>query len=138
MTFKSQMADDLAAVLNSSEFDEPAEYYPGLEGSTHFTVRIVRGDITTGASSFDQGTEHTRTCEAVLIRSVVRAGILVLESTARDPRRGDRITFTDDSESAGIWIVSAVGAVDVGGGVTVSLEHVSYGNPGGSDANEVR
>lgn len=138
MTFKSDMAEDLRLVLNASEFDEPGQYYPGLSGAGNFTVRIVRGDIATGAATFDQGTEHTRTCDAVLIRSVVRAGILAIELTARDPRRGDRITFTDDSEATASWIVAALGAIDVGGGVTVSLEHVSYGNPGGGDANEVR
>lgn len=138
MTFKDQMANDLAAVLNASEFDEEGEFYPTREGTSHFTVRLIRGDISTTASPFDQGTEHTRTCDAILIRSVVRAGIEVIESTARDPRRGDRITFTDDDDATAEWVIAAVGAVDVGGGVTVSLEHISYGNPGSGAANEVR
>ncbi len=137
MTFKSQMAEDLAAVLNSAEFDEPAEYYPG-DSTSHFTVRIVRGDIQTGAAQFEQGTEHTRACEAILIRSVIRAGIAVIESTARDPKRGDRITFTDDSDATSEWSVASVGAVDVGGGITVQLVCDTYGNPGGRTANEVR
>lgn len=138
MTVKADMAEDLRLVMNAAEFDEEAEFYPAAEGASHFTVRVVRGDITTGASTFDQGTEHTRTCEAILIRSVVRAGILAIESTARDPRRGDRISFTDDDEATAVWYVASVGAIDVGGGVTVNLEHVSYGNPGGETANEVR
>jgi hypothetical protein len=137
MTFKADMAEDLRQVLNADQFDEPGEYYPG-DSTSHFTVRVIRGDIQTGAAQFEEGTEHTRACEAVLIRSVIRAGILAIESTARDPKRGDRITFTDDSESTAEWSVSAVGAIDVGGGVTVQLVCDSYGNPGGRSANEVR
>lgn len=138
MTFKDHMAEDLTNVMNADEFDEPGEFYPTREGTSHFTVRAIRGDITTGASTFDQGTEHTRTCEVILIRSVVRAGILAIEAAERDPRRGDRLTFTDDDDATAEWVVAAVGAIDVGGGVSVSLEHVSYGNPGSGAANEVR
>jgi hypothetical protein len=137
MTFKDQLAEDLRLMLNASEVDEPAEYYPE-DSSSHFTVRIVRGDIQTGAAAFDQGTEHTRTCEAVLIRSVVRAGILVIESAARDPKRGDKILFTDDSDSTAEWFVTGPGSVDVGGGVNVTLQCDDYGDPGGRSANEVR
>lgn len=137
MTFKADLAEDLRQVLNAEEIDEAATYYPG-ESATGFPVRIVRGDIQTAAAQFEQGTEHTRMCEAILIRSVIRAGIEVIESTARDPKRGDRITFTDDDEATAEWSVAAVGAVDVGGGVTVQLICDTYGNPGGRSANEVR
>lgn len=138
MTFKQQMADDLAAIANAAEFDEAGEFYPGETGSNHFTVRVVRGDIRTGMSTFEQGTEHTRVCTAVLIRSELRAGILAIESTAREPRRGDRILFTDDNEPTAVWYVAAAAAVDVGGGLTVDLECDDYGNPGGRGSEEVR
>lgn len=137
MTFKDQLAEDLRLTLNADEVDEPAEYYP-VDSATSFTVRIVRGDIQTAVAQFDQGTEHTRTCEATLIRSVVRAGILAIESTARDPKRGDKITFTDDSDATAEWFVTGPGSVDVGGGVNVTLQCDDYGNPGGRSANEVR
>jgi hypothetical protein len=137
MTVKSDMAEDLRQVLNASEFDEPGLYYPG-DSASSFAVRVIRGDIVTGSAQFEQGTEHTRACEAILIRSVVRAGILGIESTARDPRKGDRITFDDDDEASAEWSVAAVGAIDVGGGVTVQLVCDDYGNPGGRTANEAR
>lgn len=137
MSFKSDLAEDLRQVLNASEIDEAATYYP-VDSVTGFAVRVTRGDITTGSAQFDQGTEHTRTCEAVLIRSVVRVGIASVEGTARDPKRGDRLRFDEDDEASADWFVSAPGAVDVGGAVTVQLSNDSYGNPGGRTANEVR
>lgn len=137
MTFKADLAEDLRQVLNASEIDEAATYYP-VDSADGFAVRVVRGDIQTGSAQFDQGTEHTRTCEAVLIRSVVRAGIEVIEGTARDPKRGDRLTFDDDDEDARSWYIAAPGAIDVGGAVTVQLSGDDYGNPGGRTANEVR
>jgi len=137
MTFKADLAEDLRLVLNASEIDEAATYYP-VDSASSFAVRVARGDIQTGSAQFDQGIEHTRTCEAVLIRAVVRAGIETIEGTARDPKRGDRLVFTEDSDPTRSWYVSAPGAIDVGGGVTVQLSGDDYGNPGGRSANEVR
>ncbi len=137
MTFKENLAEDLRQVLNADEVDEPAEYYP-VGSATSFTVRAVRGDIQTGSATFDQGTEHTRSCDATLIRSVIRAGIAVIEGTARDPKRGDKLCFTDDDEATASWFIAGPGQIDVGGGVTVTLQSDDYGNPGGSNANEVR
>lgn len=136
MTFKEDLAEDLRQTLNASEIDEAATYYPA-DDDTGFAVRAVRGDIQTGSAQFEQGTEHTRTCEAILLRSVVRAGIEVIDGTARDPMRGDIITFDDDDDDRE-WFIAGPGAVDVGGAVTVQLVSDDYGNPGGRTANEVR
>lgn len=137
MTFKSELAEDLRQVLNAEQFDEAATYYPA-DSESGFSVRAVRSDVQTGSAQIEQGTEHTRACEAVLIRSVVRAGIETIEGTARDPKRGDRLTFDDDDDDTRSWYVAAPGAIDVGGGVTVQLAGDDYGNPGGRTANEVR
>lgn len=132
MSFQSQMAEDLGLLLNASEFDE-AGTYTGRTAASGFAVRVVRGDIQTGAAPIDQGTEHSRNCQAMLIRSVIQAGLLSTESVARDPLRGDKLTLTD-----GVWYVAAVGAIDVGGGVSVSLQRDDFGAPAGTGAHEVR
>lgn len=137
MSFKEDLAEDLRQVLNASEIDEAATYYP-VDSATGFAVRAVRGDIQTGTAQFEQGTEHTRTCDATLLRSVVRAGIETIEGAERDPKHGDRLTFDEDDEATRSWYIAAPGAIDVGGAVTVQLVGDSYGNPGGRTANEVR
>lgn len=137
MTFKADLAEDLRQVLNAEQFDEAATYYP--KGSaTGFAVRVVRGDITTGSAGFDQGTEQTRSCEAVLIRSVVRAGIETLDGAERDPRKGDKLVFTEDDDPTAEWFVQGPGATDAGGGVTVQLVSDTFGNPAGRGAVESR
>lgn len=137
MTFKADLAEDLRLILTSSEIDEAASYFP-RDSVTSFACRVIRGDILTGAAGFDQGTEHTRTTQAVLLRSVIRSGTATLEGSARDPQRGDRIRFTEDDEATAEWYVAAVGAVDVGGGIAVQLEQNDYGNPGGQGSEQVR
>ncbi len=132
MSVKDQMAQDLAYVLAADEFDEAGTYYP--KGSADgFIVRLVRGDIQTGAGNFGEGVEQTRTCEAVLIRAVVRAGIESIETDARDPVREDKLTLSD-----GDWYVTAPGQIDVGGGLTVPLEFDSFTRAAGTGAVEVR
>lgn len=131
MTFQTQMAEDLTKILNGDEFEEAGVFYPKNSASS-FAVRVVRGDIQTGASSFGDGTQQTRTCEAVLIRSVVRAGILAIAGAARDPVREDKITLSD-----GDWYVVAPGAFDVGGGITVQLEFDTFARAAGAGAVEV-
>jgi hypothetical protein len=137
MSIKTEMDADLGRILASDEFDETAEYYPaGL--ATHFTVRIVVGDITESAAAFDQGTEGTRTAPAVLSLATVRAGLLALEGAARDPKRRDKIVIPAASNNAGTWYVTAPGSTDVGGGCKVTIERDDLTRVSGTGAVEVR
>ena len=132
MTLKDQMAADLANVMAADEFDEAGTYFPKNSASS-FAVRLVRGDIQGGASVFGEGVEHARTCDAVLIRSVVRAGVLAITGAARDPVREDKITLSD-----GDWYVVTPAQMDIGGGLTVQLEFDTFARAAGTGAIEAR
>jgi hypothetical protein len=132
MTVLTDMAADLARILSSNEFDESGTYYPkGF--ATGFTARLIRGDVTTNSANFDQGVEATRTCSATLARASTRTAIAAIVGTARDPKRGDKITLSD-----GDWYVAGPDAMDVGDGVNISLERDDYSQAAGTGAVQVR
>lgn len=132
MSFKDTMAADLNGILSSDEFDELGTYTP-VDVADSFPARVVRSDIETATTQFDHGIEHTRACEAIVLRTTIRTGIENLTGTARDPVRNDKITLDD-----GDWFVATVSALDVGGGLTLKLVRDDYANAAGSGAVEVR
>lgn len=121
MTFKDDMAADLAAVMiNTSDFAEAVTYTPNgtaVGVPTTFALDAVPGDIEPAFLATTSGEAEQRLAQFVAVRTAVRAGILTIEGTVRDPRRGDRLTVAAGGY-AGTWTIERMWA-DLGGAVVL-------------------
>lgn len=118
MTLKDQMADDVDRVfLSTDDFAAAATYVPDTEDTDGFAVDLVEGDVDEQFVATDSGIAEQRRAQFSGSLAVIRAGIAVLEGSARDPRRGDRLVFTTGS-AAGTWSIERH-APDLGGGVVL-------------------
>ena len=117
MTLKSDMAADLTALfLNTDEFADTASYTPN-GAATSFSVTLVPGDIDESFLPTESGEADRRMAPFVGVLSLLRAGILAIEGTVRDPRRLDSFVIASGAY-AGTWVVERY-AADLGGGVTL-------------------
>jgi hypothetical protein len=115
MTLKTDMAADLTAIfLNTGEFADTATYTPNGAASS-FTVTLVPGDIDESFLPTPSGEADRRMAQFTGVLSLLRAGILGIEGTVRDPRRLDSFVIASGAY-AGTWVVERYSA-DLGGGV---------------------
>jgi hypothetical protein len=98
------MADDADEVfLNTDDFGESAEFYPGLSTS-HFSTTVVVQDIAEEFVAIDTGIADSREVDIWVLRSAVQTGIAAIETAARDPRRQDALVISSGA-NAGTWKV---------------------------------
>jgi hypothetical protein len=120
VTLKTQMAADLTALfLNTDEFADAATYTPNgtaISATTTFSLNLVPGDVDPSFLPTVSGQQEQRAAQFVAVLSLVQAGILVVEGTSRDPRRGDSFVIASGAYD-GTWLIERVWA-DIGGGVT--------------------
>ncbi len=115
MTLKTQMAADLTALfLNTDEFADTGTYTPNGAASG-FSVTLAPGDIDESFLPTPSGQADRRMAAFTGVLSLIRAGILVIEGTVRDPRRLDSFVISS-GPYAGTWVVERYSA-DLGGGV---------------------
>ncbi len=122
MTLKTDMAADLTALfMDTDEFADTAAYTPNgtptVPATTTFSLAVVPGDVDPAYLPTVSGQAEQRTAQFIAVLSLIRAGILVVEGTARDPRRGDSLVFASGAYS-GTWVVERFWS-DLGGGVTL-------------------
>jgi hypothetical protein len=115
MTLKTDMAADLTAIfLNTDEFADTATYTPNGAASG-FSVTLLPGDIDESFLPTASGEADRRMAPFTGVLSLLRAGILAIEGTVRDPRRLDSFVIASGAY-AGTWVVERYSA-DLGGGV---------------------
>lgn len=115
MTLKTDMAADLSDVfLNTDEFADTATYTPN-GASTTFSATLVPGDVEESMLPAPSGEADRRLVQFTGSLALLRAGILVVEGTVRDPRRLDSFVIASGA-CAGTWVVERV-SPDLGGGV---------------------
>ncbi len=122
MTLKSDMAADLTSLfLDTNEFAEDVTYYPNgtpLTATVSFALKAVPGDVAEAFLATASGEADQRLAQFTAVLSLIQAGILVVEGTSRDPRRGDYLVVASGAY-AGTWVVTGI-ALDLGGGATLS------------------
>lgn len=115
MTLKANMAADLTALfLNTDEFADTGTYTPN-GAATGFAVTLVPGDVDESFLPTPSGEADRRMAAFTGVLSLLRAGILGIEGTVRDPRRLDSFAIATGAY-AGTWVVERYSA-DLGGGV---------------------
>lgn len=126
MTLRDQMAADLSRVfLNVDEFAEAALFYPAA-GASSFSITLAPADPSDAFAVATAGVDEQRDVQATGRLSLIRAGILAIEGTVRDPARGDLVVFAS-GVYAGTWVMRSF-AADVGDGVVLNLHYEAHHN----------
>ena len=136
MSFQDDLAADVANVFgNAEEFGQTASYRP-RGAATTFNLIVTFGDPDESVQQMQAGQSVDRVVRAMVSLAVVRAGIAVIEVTARDPGRGDLFTIASGAD-AGTWVVQDA-VPDLGGAVQLTVSFDRQRIYGAEGATQVR
>lgn len=139
MTFKDDMIDDMDVFINDDEFGQTATYLPRAKAAgtgNMFAINVTFGDPDPNVLMVQAGQVTERTARILVSLADVRAGLLAVESAARDPVRGDRIVIASGAD-AGTWVVQD-SVPDIGGGCQLNCRLADQRTYGAEGATVVR
>lgn len=135
-----QFAVDFTDLFLASGLEEDAQFVPQGKASG-MAIKVVIGDHTPAMVEGLVTTEDRRAATIVASLSDVRAILVLLVGSLRDPIRGDAIVVSggpgSGSSSGGRWVVQE-SAPDQCGGVSLTCVRVAIDSVGVRGAQAVR